>query len=393
MASSTPLEGLKDEIATGLSPAIPASEPPPLVTPGNHSSMALSVLAVLAVIYTLHWAQEVLIPLVLGIFITFALGPIVTWLAKRKIPRAIGAAIVLISITATIVFAVYSLSDEAGRALDGLPKAVAKISKSIQDFRGGPSAIDTMQNAAVELSNAATEATGDKPGDPKGLQKVEIAKPTFNLRDYLWIGSMGAMALAAQAVLLFFLVYFLLVSGDMFKRKLVKITGSTLSEKRVTVEIINEINSQIERYLLVQLFTCTVVGVATWLIFAWIGVEYAALWGVVAGLMNAIPYVGPVVVLGCASIAAYLQFGEIDTALLVGGSSYFITSIEGFLLTPWLTSRAGRINAVAIFVGLLFWGWLWGIWGVLLGIPIVMVIKAVCDRIEDLTPIGELLSD
>jgi len=140
-------------------------------------------------------------------------------------------------------------------------------------------------------------------------------------------------------------------------------------------------------------FTSTVVAIATWLAFRALGVNQAAVWGILAGIFNSIPYFGPVLVTGATAVVAFLQFGTINMAVLVSGVSLVITSLEGFLLTPWLTSRAASMNAVAIFVGLLFWGWVWNVWGMLLAVPMLMVIKTVCDHVEDFKSVGELLGD
>jgi len=155
--------------------------------------------------------------------------------------------------------------------------------------------------------------------------------------------------------------------------------------------VLDEITAQIQRYLLVQIFTSILVGVATWLAFLWIGLEHAAIWGIVSGVFNMIPYLGPVIVTGGTGLVGLLQFGTLGMALTVAGISLVITTLEGYLLTPWLTGRASRMNAVMVFVGVLFWGWLWGVWGLLLGVPIIMMIKALCDRVEDFKPVGELL--
>jgi predicted PurR-regulated permease PerM len=135
------------------------------------------------------------------------------------------------------------------------------------------------------------------------------------------------------------------------------------------------------------------VAVATWLAFRWLGLEQAGVWGLLAGILNSIPYFGPVVVTGGTFVVALLQFGTIRMAIIVSGVSLVITSLEGWLLTPWLTSRAARMNAVAIFVGLLFWGWVWNVWGLLLAVPLLMVIKAVCDHVDDFKRVGELLGE
>jgi predicted PurR-regulated permease PerM len=141
------------------------------------------------------------------------------------------------------------------------------------------------------------------------------------------------------------------------------------------------------------MFSSSVVAITTWLAFRALGMQQAGMWGVVAGVFNSIPYFGPVLVSGGTAVVAFLQFGALDMTLLVSGVALAITSLEGFLLTPWLTSRAARMNAVAIFVGLLFWGWVWNVWGMLLAVPMMMVIKAVCDHVEDLNAFGELLGE
>jgi predicted PurR-regulated permease PerM len=188
-----------------------------------------------------------------------------------------------------------------------------------------------------------------------------------------------------------FITYFLIASGDSFRRKLVKIAGPTFSKKKITIQLLDEITGQIQRYLLVQVLTSVLVGLSTWLAFAWIGLEHAAVWGVAAAVLNLVPYLGSIVISGAAAVMGFLQFGTPGVALLIGGVSLFIHTLSGNLLTPWLTSRASRMNPVVIFVGVLAWGWLWGIWGLLLGAPLLMVTKAVCDRVEDLRSIGELL--
>jgi predicted PurR-regulated permease PerM len=223
--------------------------------------------------------------------------------------------------------------------------------------------------------------------------RVQVEEPAVKVSDYLWWSTAGILTFAGQAVSVLFLVYFMLMSGDLFKRKLVQLTGPTLTKKKITVQILDEISEQIERFLFVQVFTSVLVGTASWIAFRLVGLEQAGVWAIAAGVFNSIPYFGPVVITGGIALVAFMQFGTIGMAVFVSAVALVITSLEGFLLTPWLTSRAARMNAVAIFVGLLFWSWLWGVWGTLLAVPILMVLKAVCDRIEDLKTVGELLGD
>jgi predicted PurR-regulated permease PerM len=357
-------------------------------------SVSLAVLAVLAVVFALHWARAVFIPLMLGVMISYALSAPVNLMQKWRIPRAIGAAVLLLAIVGGTGSAVYSLSDDAGDLIETLPEAARKLRMALLKERGtSEGTMEIVQKAASQLERAASETGASAPAAPSGVTRVQIERPRLNVKDYLWMGTKEAIGFAGQLTMVLFLAYFMLVSGDTFRRKMVKIAGPTLSEKKITLRVLDEITGQIQRYLLVQLSTSILVGVLTWLAFLWIGLEHAAIWGIAAGVFNTIPYLGPVIVTGGTSLVAFLQFGTFGMAFLVAGISLLITSLEGYLLTPWLTGRASRMNPLVVFIGVLFWGWLWGVWGLLLGMPIIMIIKAVCDRVEDLKPIGELLGD
>ena len=370
------------------------TDPPPVVldVPVDVRSASLGVIAILASVYMLKWAAAVFIPLLLGLMLSYALSPIVNRLQRWRVPRAIGAAVLLIGIVFGTGSLVHSLRDDAASLIESLPEAAQKLRLSLQGpRRAPPSTIDHVQQAATELERAADESAAPDPPNPRGVTRVVIEPPRFNVKDYLWHGALGLVALLGQTAMVFFIAYFLLVSGDSFRRKMVKLAGPRMSQKRITLEALDEITGQIQRYLLVQLFTSVIVGVATWLVFAWMGLEYAAVWGVAAAVTNLIPYLGAVIIGAGSALFGFMQFGTLEMALLIGGASFVIHSLVGHLLTPWMTSRAGRMNAVTVFVGVLAWGWLWGLPGLLLGVPILMAVKAVCDRVEDLNPIGELL--
>ncbi|MDR6537325.1 AI-2E family transporter [Variovorax soli] len=381
-----------------LEPEPPEAAPEPervlLEMPVDVRSAALVVLSVLGVVFTLHWAKAVFVPLMLSLLLTYALEPLVDLLERWRISRWIGAAVILIGLGGGVGWTGYTLSGSATELLDSLPVAAQKLRMAMRSGTraSDPSALDTVQKAAQQLEQAADENSA-KVASRRGVARVVIERPPFDVRDYLLSGTVGLIAAAGQLTLVAFLTYFALGSGDTFRRKLVKITGPSLQKKRITVHVLDDITQQIERYLLVQIFTSAVVGVATGLAFWALGLGNAAVWGILAALTNLIPYIGSVIVMATAGLVAFLQFNTIHMALLVGGISLLIHTLVGNLLVPWLTSRTSRMNPVAVFVGVIFWGWLWGIWGLLLGIPIMMVVKAVCDRVEDLQPIGELLGD
>ena len=365
----------------------------PVHMPVDVRSVSLAVLATLATVFMLRWASAVFIPVMVGLLFSYGLSPVVDWLARRRIPRALSAAVLVLGIVSGAGATVYSLSDDAGKLVESLPMATQKLRQSIRVMQGKQdTTLTTMQKAASQLEQAAEDSSRAAPVD-RGVQRVQIEKPKFAVRDYLWTGTMGLLAMLGQVGVVALITFFLMSSGDTFRRKLVKLAGPTLSRKKVTLQALNEIHDQIQRYMLVQIFTSGVVGVATWLCFLAIGLEQAAVWGIAAGVLNLVPYLGNVIITAGSAMVGFLQFGSLEMAFLVAGISLVINSIEGFLLTPWLTSRASKMNPVAIFVGVLAWGWLWGAWGLLLGVPILMVIKAICDRVEDLKPIGEFLGD
>lgn len=362
-----------------------------LHTPMEVRSVSLVVIATLASVFALRWASAVFIPVLVGLLCSYALSPVVDWLQLLRIPRALSAAVLILGILSGIGAGAYSLSDDASKLVELLPAAAQKLHDSVRSLPGGPNnTLTTVQKAAAQIEQAADESTQAAPVN-RSVQRVQIEKPKFNIKDHLWSGTLGLLGMLGQIGMVALITFFLMASGDRFRRKLIKLTGPTLSKKKITLQALNQIHDQIQRYMLVQLFTSILVGLATWLSFLAIGLEHAAVWGVAAGVLDLIPYVGSVAIATGSALVSFLQFGTLEMALIISGTSLVIHSIEAFLLTPWLTSRTNKMNPVAIFVGVLAWGWLWGIWGLLLGVPILVVIKAICDRIEDLRPVGEFL--
>ncbi len=371
------------------------AEAQPIIVVRN---LALTVLASLGVILVLQYAQAVLVPIVLGILISYGLEPFVGALSRLRVARAVGAAVAVTLLVGGIGLGVYTLTDQAMSIVTDIPQAAQRVRERVRAHRhasGG--ALEKVQRAATEIDRAAQEASTSTPAQPPAarstsVQQVEVVQP-FRPSDYLWSGSVGLIGFSGQFVLVLFLVYFFLVTGDLYKRKLVKIGGRTLSEKKITVQILDEINLQIENFMRVQVFTSFLVAVATALALWWLDVDHPVIWGLLAGVFNSIPYLGPILVSAGLGIVSFMQFDDLLRAAYVSGVAFAITSLEGFLLTPMLMGRAAQMNPVAIFVGVLFWSWIWGIWGTVLAVPMLMMLKAICDHIEDLQPIGELLGE
>ena len=352
-------------------------------------NVSLGILAVIALVAALYLARSFFVPLLIGILLSYTLSPVVEWLNKYQIPRALSAALMLVVLGSSLSWIALSLSDDAAMMIDKLPEAARKLRQDLRESRtSGPTALQNMQEAANELQAAAADV-GAKPG--ARVVQVRPSEPTTWLRDYAFTQSALLLSIAAQTPIIFLISYFLLASGAHFRRKLVQFVGPSLSRQKDTVQILNEIDVQIQRYLLTMIVTNTLVGICTWLSFEALGVEQAGVWGVIAGVLHFIPYLGPAAVAIASGIAGFLQFGTLLQALVVAGVSLLVALAVGFAFMTWLQSRFARVNAAVLFIALLFFGWMWGVSGMLLGAPLVAIIKVICDRVESLKPIGELL--
>jgi predicted PurR-regulated permease PerM len=373
----------------------PPAEPPPLILamPIDVRSTSLAVLAFIALIVFLRWAQAVLIPITFAVLLSYALTPVVDWLKRNaKLHKAVGAALTLVLIFGGLGIGLSSLQPEALDILDIVPRATQKFSMALSGNPRTPAgAVAKIQKAASEIEKVANSAASPTSTTAVAPTKPVPDAPGFRIRDYLLTGTVGVAAGLGQLVVVVALVYFLLIAGDTFRRTLVRISGDTLSKKKITVNVLNEIDSQIQRYLLVQIATSALLGVVAWLMFVWIGLNNAVTWGCIGGVLHLIPYAGPAAFVALIALVAYVQFDTLQPVVVIIGSVLASLGVIALLLVPWLTQKVGSLNAVTVFVALLVWGWLWGIWGVLLGVPIMMAIKAVCERVEDLQPISAFL--
>jgi predicted PurR-regulated permease PerM len=368
----------------------PAPAPPAVLPmPVDPRSAALVVLAVLGVLAMLHWARSFFIPIVLSILFSSALMPLVDRLARWRINRVASSALLMVSIIVITGFGALSLRDDVESMIESLPQTARKVAGAVGLMTSGSNgAIGKVEEAAKEIEKAVQPQQPPQRGQPR---VVQVERSRVDVREYLWTGTVGLVTLIGQAVIVVFLTFFLLAGGSTFRRKLVTIAGPTFSRRRITVEMLDEITSQIQRYLLINVLASLLVGVSTWLVFAWIGLDEAPVWGVLAAVVNWMPYLGAIAVTGAASVAAFVQFDSVEMGMAVLGASLVIQTLEGYLLMPFLTSRVNKMSPVVVFVSVLAFGWLWGVWGLLLGVPMVVIVKSICDRIEDLRPVGELL--
>ena len=363
---------------------------PPLPRRQRSTVTALIVLAVLAVCAAAKIAAPFLVPVVVGMLASYSLKPLVGALERVHIHRALGSAVVLLVLSGFVVGGVLLLRDDATSALAELPDAARKIRIAAHETvrqREGP--MGHVRAAAAELNRAAAEATSG------GASVVAPAPPSGanTLEKWLSDESAKALGVVVDIGLAGLVAYFLLAAGDTFRRKLVHVAGPTLAARRITVEILDEIDTQVQRYLMTMLIVNSLIGIATWGILLMFGVNHAGLWAVAAAIVHIIPYAGSALTIVATGVATFVQFEDIGRALLVSALIGVAATLIGMGLSAWMLGRAFRMNAVAVFVSLLFFGWLWGGWGLLVGVPLLAIVKATAENIPSLERLATLLAD
>jgi predicted PurR-regulated permease PerM len=364
----------------------------------NARGLSLGILATIACIFALQWAQKFFVPLLLGIFIAYTLNPVVRWLERWHVKRVIGATLVTVLIMGALAGTIYRLQDEFFNIIDELPTLTHKVTKILTSSSGERSTIQQVQQAAAEIERAASSATGGE--ERRAIQKrtqhvppAPAAGSNIRVMDWVLAGSVGLATFLSQATMVVFLVFFLLLAGDTFKRKLVKLTGPSLTRKKVTVHILDDMNNAIQAYMFMLLVTNVLLALLTWAALRAIGLENAGAWAAFAGVAHVVPYFGPLLITIATGAVAFFQFESLRMVILVAGSSLGIATLVGMVVTTWMTGKIAKMNPAAVFVSLLFWGWLWGMWGLLLGVPVVVVLKVVAERVEGMEVVAELLGE
>jgi predicted PurR-regulated permease PerM len=362
----------------------------PNVVPGYlRASTALGVMAVIALVAALYFARAFFVPLLIGMLASYALHPLVDWLKEWHVPRTVGAALVLAALVGGLSWMAFSLRDDAAAMFVKLPEAARKLRQNLSAARtSAPTSLQNMKEAAKEIEGAAADA-GKKPGERTAV--VHPSAPTAWLSDYALVQTRLLMTIVAQTPIIVLLTYFLLASGTHFRRKLLQFVGGSLSRRKDAVRVLDEIDVQVQRYLLAVLLSSALLGIGTWLAFEALGMAQAGVWGFAAGVLHFVPYLGPALIALASGTAAFLESGSLLFAVAVAGVSLLVSGAIGLVFMNWLQSRFARVNATVLFIALLFFGWLWGVWGLLLGAPLVAIVKVVFDRFEPLKPVGELL--
>jgi predicted PurR-regulated permease PerM len=353
--------------------------------------MAQVVVAIGVGLFLLHWSRSFFAPLLFGILVSYALRLPVNALEQKRLPRALGAAIMLCIATTATVSVAYSLRGDTLELVEQLPDAASRIRSRVQGNPStGPSPLAKIGRAATELEKAATEVAGGTAASPRPATQGD--SPGF-VKQFLLVQTSSALSALLEVASGLLIAYFLLTAGTAFRRKLTRLAGPSLARRRATNEMLNQIDAHIQRYMLAMIATNVLIGLVTWGFLAAVGVERALLLGTVAGLFHIIPYVGSALAATAAVIVGLLQFSDLWQVALIAGGVVCISGLIGFGVNTWLQAYVLRMNSAVVMVGVIFFVWLWGAWGLFFAVLLLGVLKTVADRIPQWQLIAEFLAE
>jgi predicted PurR-regulated permease PerM len=372
-------------------------------TAQNFRNIALGIIAIAATIWLLKFTEDVIVPILLGLILSYSLRPFVDWLQRViRMPRPIAAAVLLIVLFGGVGAGLWNLRADVTAVATELPKAARMLREFVGTSKAGsPSLIGDIRRAAAEIDQASAALSMDSSPPRKGAAPAASVPSgleyrqtglTEKLQSVLVerVGSLvGVVTTLGIAGLLAFL---LLCAGSEHRKKLLQIVGQSLSRKKNTLTILNEIHAQVQYYLAATAATNIALGLATWALFAYFGIERAYLWGIFAALLHFVPYLGTGLFLAVCFLIGLVSLNSFWPAVYLSMAWMVIQFLIGFGLGTYIQSRSSRINSAVLFIGFLLFGWLWGGWGLIVAAPVLAAVKAVTDRVDRLKEVSTLMS-
>lgn len=352
-----------------------APGPPRLQVPDARTSAQVGTFVLLAT-GALYLGQGFFLPVVIAAILALLLSPLVALLARLRVPKKLGALVVLLAFVAALGAGVWRLSGPAAQWLESAPERLRELEDKLRELTEPVQEVTEATESVEELTAL---------GRDDGVESVRLKQSRLSSALFS-----GTRKFVAQATVTVILLYFLLATGDIFLRKLVQVLPR-LRDKKKAVTLAREIQDRIGHYLLVVTMINVVLAGVTGVALLLLGMPSPFLWGALAGVLNFVPYLGPILTHSIIAVVALLSFDSTAQALLMPLVSGSLNFVEGNLITPYVLGRQLLMNPVAIFVSLVFWGWLWGIPGTLLAVPLLAIFKIVCDHLEPLRPVGEFL--
>jgi len=358
---------------------VPIVEPPPAAMPWwgtGPGRAALIVLLVFALAYTLQATRELVLPIVVSLLIAIVLSPIAAWLHKLRVPHALAAGIVVVLFAGSVAAGLYALTDPAASWMERAPQTLRDVQRKLRKVR-----LPMMQaQQAARQVEELTNVDGQKAAPEVVVKEASLA------RRLLTSTQKGLVYFAETIVLVFFILAF----GDAFVRKLVKIPSS-LRDKIHVVKILHEIKEEISHYMFTVACINTGLGTATGVAMWLLGMPNPILWGVMAATFNFVPYLGSAVTLTVLTVVALITFDNFAHAALVPVVFLTLATIEGQIVSPIIVGRRMSLSPLVIVIALMIGGWVWGVVGVLLAVPLLVMVKIYFSHSAQLAPYAEVL--
>ncbi len=340
-------------------------------------SFALPGIFLILLFAALKFASDFFVPVALALLLKFLFASIVRELSRVRVPEPVSAAVVLLAFLGSLGFGIYQLAGPASDWMNKFPQTVREVESKLSAFKRS---VEKVSQASEEV-----EKLTDFGSDGERAQKVEVKR-----------ASVGAtllqptQAFLVGAGLTLVLLFFLLASGDLFLRKLVSVLPS-LHDKKLAVEISHQIEHDISKYLLAITLINAVFGAAIATAMYFLGLPNPILWGVMAGFLHYIPFLGAMVGISVVTMVALVTLQSTVIIALVPLSYLGLNLLEEYIVVPLVLGHRLALNPVVIFLWLIFWGWLWGVPGALMAVPLLAILKIVCEHVESLSAFAEFL--
>ena len=371
-ATPAPVREADAEVAS-----VPLSETLGHPLPPSARSIALLGLLLIAVGTVLYLARVVFIPLTFALMLSFLLSPVVTRLSRLRVPRALGAALVVLILLGGASFAGLQLSDPASDWIDRSPNVLQTLERKVRPWRRPVKDVSELAERVeritqVDARKAPQEVTLENPG---------ILRAAL---DTVW-------TMAAGGLVTLFALYFALLSGDVLLARVIAWVPDLKGQRR-TADVLDSIQRGMSRYLGTVFAINLAVGCAVALGMFLLHMPNPLLWGALALLVNFVPYVGPLVGILTVGAVSLATFDKPAVALFPPLFYLVLASVEGNVITPLILGRTCELDPLVIFVWLLFWGWLWGVPGAIIAVPLLMLIKLTCEKSVVLRPVAGLIA-
>ncbi len=364
-----------DAVSPLPAPTPPADRPP---RPRPRASSAIMVLATLAVAYTLWAAQGLLLPVLLAVFFALIGNPAIRMLQRLWVPRFLAAVLVLFVGLACTVQLGRMVYEPASEWIRQVPAQMHQLAPKMRDL------VKPMQEANKAAENIARAAGGDAAARPEKVIKTEVNDP------YKALTATPVMIASVLAVVL--LTFFFMVYGQSLQRHALALLPSR-QQKKLTVSILQSIEREMSRYVLTISAINFLLGLAFAGALFWLGVplDEALLWGTMAAVLNFAPYVGPLIGMLIMLLMGFVAFDETWRALLPAGIYLGLHTLEGQLITPIVLGARMRLSPLVLILALMVFGWLWGIVGLLLAVPLLVCVKIVLSNLEGMEGWAKLM--